>query len=136
MLKRLKSLKMTKNTTTSNGYDDDHNLVVVANVLGEVRETIISLVESLMLLMSMPSPNPNTKTRKSMHSNGFIAAKAKFMRVNSLSRWEKCEVHAVGRAIERLEAVESAVEDLEVELECIFKRLIRTRVLLLNILSN
>ena len=136
MLKRLKSLKLTKNTTTSNGYDDDHNLVVVANVLGEVRETIISLVESLMLLMSMPSPNPNTKTRKSMHSNGFIAAKAKFMRVNSLSRWEKCEVHAVRRAIERLEAVESAVEDLEVELECIFKRLIRTRVLLLNILSN
>ncbi|CAH1439778.1 unnamed protein product [Lactuca virosa] len=135
MLNRLKSLKMTKNKTTSNYYDDN-SIVVVANVLGEVRETIISLVESLMLLMSMPSPNPNPKTRKSMHSNGLIAAKAKFMRVNSLTPWEKCEVHAVRRAIERLEAVESAVEDLEVELESIFKRLIRTRVLLLNILSN
>ncbi|KAI3724560.1 hypothetical protein L2E82_36341 [Cichorium intybus] len=134
MLKRLKSLKITKNTTTSNGYDDN-NITVVANVLGEVRETIISLVESLMLLMSMPSPNPNPTTRKSIHSNGLIVAKAKFMRVNSLTPWEKCEVHAVRRAIERLEAVESAVEDLEVELECIFKRLIRTRVLLLNILS-
>ncbi|XP_073265526.1 uncharacterized protein [Populus alba] len=36
----------------------------------------------------------------------------------------------------RLEAVEIAVEDLEVELECMFRRLIQTRVLLLNILTN
>lgn len=108
---------MTKTTTSINGYD-----------------TIISLVESLMLLMSIPSPNHNA--RKSMNSNGLIAMKAKFMRVNSLTPWEKCDLHSVRRVLERLEAVESAVEDLEVELECIFKRLIRTRVLLLNILSN
>nr|GEW22742.1 hypothetical protein [Tanacetum cinerariifolium] len=134
MFKRLKSLKMTKNTTTSNGYDDD-NLMVVANVLGEVRETITSLVESLMLLMAMPSPNPKAR-KSSMNCKGLVAAKAKLMRVNSLSPWEKCDMHAVRQAMERLEAVESAVEDLEIELECIFKRLIRTRVLLLNIISN
>nr|XP_043631623.1 uncharacterized protein LOC122603076 [Erigeron canadensis] len=133
MLKRLKSLKMTKDTSTSNVYDDD-NLAIVANVLAEVRDTITSLVESLMLLMSMPRPHP--KDRKSMNFNGLIAAKAKFVRMNSLSPWERCDVHAVRHVIERLEAVESAVEDLEVELECIFKRLIRTRVLLLNILSD
>ncbi|KAL3593053.1 hypothetical protein D5086_011693 [Populus alba] len=39
-------------------------------------------------------------------------------------------------ADKRLEAVEIAVEDLEVELECMFRRLIQTRVLLLNILTN
>ncbi|KAI3797288.1 hypothetical protein L1987_32544 [Smallanthus sonchifolius] len=133
MLKRLKSLKMTKSASMSTRYDDD-NLMVVANVLSEVRETIISLLDSLMLLMSMPNPNP--KARKSMNPNGFVQVKAKFMRLNSLSPWEKCDTHAVRQAIERLEAVESVVEDLEVELECIFKRWIRTRVLLLNILSN
>ncbi|KAK1406654.1 hypothetical protein QVD17_42152 [Tagetes erecta] len=129
MLKRLKSLKMTKSSSINTAYNDD-NLMVVVNVLSEVRETIISLLDSLMLLLSMPNPNP--KVRKSVNSN----MKAKFMRMNSLSPWEKCDVHAVRCAIERLEAVESAVENLEVELECIFKRLIRTRVLLLNILSN
>lgn len=129
MLKRLKSLKMTKSASMNTAYDDD-NLMVVVNVLSEVRETIISLLDSLMLLLSMPNPNP--KARKSVNSN----VKAKFMRMNSLSPWEKCDVHAVRCAIERLEAVESAVENLEAELECIFKRLIRTRVLLLNILSN
>ncbi|XP_076948529.1 uncharacterized protein LOC143620811 [Bidens hawaiensis] len=92
MLKRLKSLKMTKNTSTSNGCDDD-NLIVVTNVLGEVRETIISLLDSLMLLMSMPNPNP--KARNSMNNNGFGQVKAKFMRMNSLSPWEKCDAHAV-----------------------------------------
>ncbi|KAK9059437.1 hypothetical protein SSX86_020131 [Deinandra increscens subsp. villosa] len=135
MLKRLKSLKLTKSTNTSNGFRNDDNLMVVVNVLGEVRETIISLLDSLMLLMSIPNPN-YPKPRKSMNSNGFVQVKAKFMRLNSLSPWENCDVRAVRPAIERLEAVESAVEDLEVELECIFKRLIRTRVLLLNILSN
>ncbi|GKB34990.1 putative 4-coumarate--CoA ligase-like 5-like protein [Tanacetum coccineum] len=133
MFHRLKSLKMTKNAATSNEHDDD-KLMLVAKVLEEVRETIISLVESLMLLMSMPNPNP--KAEKSTSPYGLITVKAKFMRVNSLSPREKCDMHAIQRGIERLEAVDSAVEDLEVELESIFKRLIRTRVLLLNVLSN
>ncbi|GKG50049.1 hypothetical protein Tco_0518823, partial [Tanacetum coccineum] len=46
MFHRLKSLKMTKNAATSNEHDDD-KLMLVAKVLEEVRETIISLVESL-----------------------------------------------------------------------------------------
>ncbi|PWA66672.1 hypothetical protein CTI12_AA193610 [Artemisia annua] len=117
MIQRLKSLKMTKNTATSNEYDDD-KLMLVAKVLEEVRETIISLVESLMLLMSMPNPNP--KAGKSTNPYGLITVKAKFMRVNSLSPWEKCDVHAIQRGLERLEAVESAVEDLEVELDRVY----------------
>ncbi|KVI05163.1 Protein of unknown function DUF241, plant [Cynara cardunculus var. scolymus] len=62
--------------------------------------------------------------------------KVKFTRANSLSPWEDCDAQALQSAIERLEAVESAMEDLEVELGCIFQRLMRTRVLLLNILTN
>lgn len=136
MLKRLNSLKKMKNTTsTFDGRHDtpvDDNLIVVAGVLKEVRETVVILLESLMLLMSMPNPNPQTS--KNMIS--FLAAKVKFKRVNSLSPWEDCDVQALQSAMERLEAVESAMEDLEVELGCIYKRLMRTRVLLLNILTN
>jgi hypothetical protein len=39
-------------------------------------------------------------------------------------------------AKKRLAGVQIAIEDLEVELECMFRRLIHTRVLLLNILTN
>ncbi|KAM0019581.1 hypothetical protein Hdeb2414_s0025g00657451 [Helianthus debilis subsp. tardiflorus] len=139
MLKRLKSLKQAKNTTTGCGGQDtpvDDNLIVVANVLKEVGETIVILLESIMLLMSMPNPNPKTEKKMMIKCNGIFTVKAKFTRLNSLSPWEDCDTQALQSAIERLEAVESAMEDLEVELGCIFKRLMRTRVLLLNILTN
>ncbi|KAI3516998.1 hypothetical protein L1887_16203 [Cichorium endivia] len=139
MLKRLNSLKMMKNTTIAgNGHNTpmDDNQLIVANVLKEVRETIIMLLESIMLLMSMPNPSPRTTPKLMIKCNGFLAAKGKFTRVNSLSPWEDCDVQTIQNAIERLEAVESAMEDLQVELECIFKRLMRTRVLLLNIQTN
>ncbi|KAK9064863.1 hypothetical protein SSX86_016245 [Deinandra increscens subsp. villosa] len=133
MLKRLKSLKHMKNTATSGGGLD--NLVVVDNVLKEVRETIVILLESIMMLMTMPTPNPKT-AKAMMKCNGVFAVKVKFTRLNSLSPWEDCDVQELQSEIERLEAVESAMEDLEVELGCIYKRLMRTRVLLLNILTN
>ncbi|KAF5777716.1 hypothetical protein HanRHA438_Chr12g0549931 [Helianthus annuus] len=139
MLKRLKSLKQAKNTSAGGEVQDipvDDNLIVVANVLKEVRETLVILLESIMLLMSMPNPNPKTEKKMMIKCNGIFTVKAKFTRLNSLSPWEDCDTQALQSATERLEAVESAMEDLEVELGCIFKRLMRTRVLLLNILTN
>lgn len=47
-----------------------------------------------------------------------------------------CDVMALQSANKRLEAVEIAIEDLEAELDCMFRRLIQTRVSLLNILTN
>ncbi|GKB95094.1 putative 4-coumarate--CoA ligase-like 5-like protein [Tanacetum coccineum] len=137
MLARLNSLKKLKNMTTRDGHDTpvDDNLMVVANVLKDVRETIVILLESIMSLMSMPNPNFEPK-KTIMNCSGVFTAKVKFTRVNSLSPWADCDVQVLQSAIERLEAVESAMEDLEVELGCIFKRLMRTRVLLLNILTN
>lgn len=43
---------------------------------------------------------------------------------------------AVQSAATRLEAAEIAVEELEIELESIFRRLIHTRVSLLNIITS
>lgn len=138
MLKRLESLKGIKNkcfNSTSTSDDVSYinqDLTVVINVLREVRMTTMSIVESLMSLMSMP--NPNGKKVKP-YKLGFF--ESKFLnRVNSLSPWEKCDSVILQGATKRLEAVEMAIEELEQELECIFRRLIRTRVSLLNILTN
>lgn len=58
------------------------------------------------------------------------------MRVNSFSSWATCDETTLQYANKRLElAVEIAIEDLEGELECIIRRLIRTKVSLLNILT-
>ncbi|KAF3656802.1 hypothetical protein BC332_31168 [Capsicum chinense] len=131
MLKRLHSLKGMKNNTKciDSSIDDKNNLMVVVNVLREVRVATMSILESLMALMSMPSPNTTRKTSK-----GYFGSKL-LMRVNSLSSWEKCDAMTLQCANKRLEAVELAIEDLEGELECIIRRLIRTRVSLLNLLT-
>ncbi|KAL2522110.1 hypothetical protein Fot_26033 [Forsythia ovata] len=130
ILKRLQSLKgmKNKNVAAAAAPAADHcSLVVVVNVLKEVKATTMSIVESLNSLISMPKPN-----RKS-NKDTF---KFKFTRVNSLSLWEKCDISTIQTAIKRLEGVEIIIENLEAELECMFRRLIRTRASLLNILTN
>ncbi|WOG97733.1 hypothetical protein DCAR_0417074 [Daucus carota subsp. sativus] len=130
LLNCLRSLKGLKNNCITNSDSDgpiDPNLVVVVNVLREVRVSAISIVESLMSLMSMPSP---------VCKSNRGSFRSKFMRVNSLSLWENCDRKTFQTGNKILEAVEIAIEDLEAELECIFRRLIQTRVSLLNIFTT
>lgn len=129
LLNCLRTLKGMKNNDFMNFdlYSIDHNLGVVVNVLREVRATNISIVESLMSLMSMPSP---------VCKSNRGSFRSKFMRVNSLSLWKNCDMKTFQTGNKILETVETAIEDLEVELDCIFRRLIRTRVSLLNIFTT
>ncbi|KAL8150054.1 uncharacterized protein LOC141706458 [Apium graveolens] len=124
-----RTLKGMKNNEImhSDLYSIDQNLGVVVNVLREVRATNVSIVESLMSLMSMPSP---------VCKSNRGSFRSKFMRVNSLSLWKNCDMKTFQTGNRILEAVETAIEDLEVELDCIFRRLIRTRVSLLNIFTT
>lgn len=105
----------------------DHSLIVVVHVLREVRGATISILESLLSLVTLPTVI-NDAQRSSLAS--------KFMRINCQRMLERSNSMQVRMANKRLEEVQSAIEDLEVELECIFRRLMRTRVLLLNLLTN
>ncbi|XP_016647015.1 PREDICTED: uncharacterized protein LOC103321370 [Prunus mume] len=104
----------------------DHNLRVVVDVLRQVRVTAVSIVETLLSLISIPwlDRKSATSTTKSI----FI--KAKFM------LYDICDATALQSASKRLDAVEIAIQDLEAELDCMFRRLIHTRVALLNILTT
>lgn len=132
-LKCLNSLKrMMKNNKYSIASDHlsqiDDNLKVVVDVLKEVRVTTLSTVETLLSLISIPWLDQKP-------AKGSFASR--FIRVSTgQSLDDICDVLAVQGANKRLEAVEIAIEDLEVDLECMFRRLIQTRVSLLNILTN
>lgn len=134
MLRRLHSLKEMKNRCINSSSPDvssslNQNLVAVVNVLRQVRMATMAIVESLMSLMSMPNPKPESRS-----SRGFL--EARLSRVDSLSSWwESCDTSMLQEASKRMEAVDMAIQDLEGELDCIFKRLIQTRVSLLNILT-
>ncbi|XP_021810252.1 uncharacterized protein LOC110753624 [Prunus avium] len=115
----------------------DHNLRVVVDVLRQVRVTAVSIVETLLSLISIPwlDRKSATNTTKSK----FI--KAKFMRPrwswrNRQRVYGICDATALQSASKRLDAVEIAIQDLESELDCMFRRLIHTRVALLNILTT
>ncbi|GLT99950.1 hypothetical protein SLE2022_173530 [Rubroshorea leprosula] len=105
----------------------DDNLTVVVDILREVRATTICIVESLLSLFSIPW----LEKRYGKGSFGL-----KLIRKGCKDLHDISDELAVQSANKRLEAVEIIIEDLEVELDCMFRRLIQTRVLLLNILTN
>ncbi|KAM7260418.1 hypothetical protein ACFE04_016159 [Oxalis oulophora] len=133
-LKCLKSLKGLNKNKSNIGLDLSSsplmnlNLMVVVDVLKEVRVTTISIVESLLSLISIPWLD--NKNKRSLLKSKLC------IRSRDLKVYDICDENiAVESANKRLEAVEIAIEELEVELECIFRRLIQTRVSLLNILT-
>ncbi|XVE56257.1 hypothetical protein DITRI_Ditri03aG0223900 [Diplodiscus trichospermus] len=128
-LHSLKGMKNNKSITSSDISPIDDNLQKVVHVLREVRGTAISVVESLLSLISIP-----WLEKKSSKGLSFAS---KFMPSScQQSFYDISDEMALQCANKRLEAVEITIEDLEAELDCMFRRLIHTRVLLLNILTN
>lgn len=124
-LKCLRSLKEMRNKAMISDMSHiDHNHMVVVEVLREVRDITISIVESLLSLISIPW----------VDQKGSFGSK--LLRSSGQNLYDFCDETALHSANKRLEAMEIAIEDLEVELECMFRRLIPTRVSLLNILTN
>lgn len=127
-LKCLHSLRGMKNKSLASDVSPiEPNLVLVVDVLKEVRVTAISIVESLLTLISTP-----WLERKSAKAS-FAG---KFIRSSEHSLYDISDEMALQSANKRMEAVENAIEVLEIELDCMSRRLIQTRVSLLNILTN
>ncbi|OAY22540.1 uncharacterized protein LOC110606785 [Manihot esculenta] len=128
-LRRVKGMKNKSSVVTSDTSTIDHKLIVVVEVLREVRVITISIVESLLSLISIPWLDQKS-SKGSFRSKLFRSGSQK------QRLYEICDETALQSANKRLEAVEIAIEDLEAELDCIFRRLIQTRSSLLNLLNN
>lgn len=131
-LKCLNCLKGMKSKSVISGLISipiDHNLRVVVDVLRKVRIITISIVESLFSLIAIPWLDRRLK--------GSSFATMLIMKVSGQNLYDVCDLVAVQNANKKiLEAIEIAIEELEMELECMIRRLIETRVALLNILTN
>lgn len=132
IMKRLDSLKGMKNMSfATEAAAEEQSLVVVVKLLKEVRASTLSIVRSLLSLIAIP--HPGSKSESGRRDPIF---RIKLTRVDSLSFWERCEVSDIRTMMKRLEEVEMVVDDMGAELEDIFRRLIRTRASLLNILTT
>lgn len=131
-LKCLNCLKSMKGSSGGGGggrvaMPIEQNLLFVAEVLKEVRRVIVMMVESLFSLGCIPWLEK--RSSKGPLSSIFMIRSSYWLD----DVWDET---AVQSASTRLEAAEIAVEELEIELESIFRRLIHTRVSLLNILTS
>lgn len=134
IMKRLDSLKGMKSTfaeTAAPAAEEQRSLAAVVKLLKEVRATTLSIVRSLLSLIAIP--HPGSKPDSGRRDPIF---RIKLTRMDSLSFWEKCHVSDVRTMMKRLEEVEMVVEDMGAELEEMFRRLIRTRASLLNLLTT
>jgi len=125
-MKDIKGLMKSKYFTSDLSLID-HSLIVVVHVLREVRGATLSILESLTSLIDLPA------TITVLHSQRSTFASKLMCRGMLL---ERCDSMEVRMANTKSEQVQKAIEGVEVELECIIRRLIQTRVLLLNILTN
>ena len=127
-IKCLKGLKWMKSKAITLKLPlKEQNLTLVLDVLREVKVTSISMVESLLSLIC--SPQLDQKSSKRSFASRIV-------RVNVQSLVDVHDETVLRSANKRLEGVGMAIEDLEEEMECMFRCLIHTRVLLLNLLTN
>ncbi|KAL3641635.1 hypothetical protein CASFOL_012450 [Castilleja foliolosa] len=124
ILKRLDSLKNARVADVL-PPPEDRSLAAVVDLLREVRSTALLMVGSLLSLIALPDSGRKDPVFR-----------LRFTRVDSLRLWEKCDAAEIREAAKRLEEVEMVVEDMEAEIEHMFRRLIRTRASLLNILTT
>ncbi|PIA46809.1 hypothetical protein AQUCO_01500390v1 [Aquilegia coerulea] len=123
--KCLRELKKAENKNNNTSIvEKDQNLIAIINVLREVESITLSMFKSL--LSSMSSSNLQTKTTGWSFVSKFIGKKSS----------QGIQVMNIEDIQKSLDSIQSSMQGLDGELECIYKNLIKTRVSLLNILSQ
>ncbi|KAM0055173.1 hypothetical protein Hdeb2414_s0006g00203001 [Helianthus debilis subsp. tardiflorus] len=130
---------------------EDHHLSMVIRVLLEIVIATISMFRCVLVILSgkpkldhkvfsfitklMPTGKPNC------HKSREIVNDADMIDLTLDSLWKhiknnECKTVEVQIVMERLHKLDHEVEGYEVGLDCLFRKLIQTRVSLLNILAN
>lgn len=134
--------------------EQDQHLSAVIRVLSEACSKNMSIFQSLLVFLSVPVSKPKSNkwslVSKFMHK-GVIACEGQKEDINemdgvdaalntlcksSTAPIECADVEKIQSAQKRLEALEVTIEGLENGLESVFRRLIKTRASLLNIISQ
>ena len=142
-----KLLAAMKKDNKSPLLDQEHQLSTMITVFREVNIMSISIFQSLLLLLSIPvlksRPSRWSLVSKFMHKGAVSCAesaentelKSVDLALGVLSS-EEAKLETMQIALKGVEALEVSIEGLEKGLERMFRRLVKTRASLLNIISH
>ncbi|XP_058213857.1 uncharacterized protein LOC131325555 [Rhododendron vialii] len=144
--KSLKDLKSIKSKSAVIAFDQSHGISEIVSLLNEVEAATIEVFESLlsyiagtkmesrMIGFSLVSKLMNRKKVASREEETNTKAFEKFdASLHSLNSHKTSETDGVQNQLGKLEL---SIQDMEEGLECLFRRLIKSRVSLLNILIH
>jgi len=141
--KLMKSLKqMETKFGVSSLLNQDQDLVAVITVLREVIAMNLSIFQSVLsfLVGSSPKSKANKWMKVTKLMRKRVTCEENMENFNELQSVEASLRTLISEgsnvAHERFEALENAIESIENSLENIFRRLVKTRVSLLNIISH
>ncbi|PON60575.1 hypothetical protein PanWU01x14_151870 [Parasponia andersonii] len=143
MTRNLKS-NITKNHASGVLLNRDSDLFSVVTILNEFEEITSEVFQSLLAFISRPKTS----------SRSIVSKLFKFRKISCQGEGDATEIEKmdaelivlksskdikteqVKQVLKGLESLESNIQELEEELECMFRHLMKTRVSLLNIFNN
>ena len=142
-----KLLAAMKKDNKSPLLDQEHQLSTMITVFREVNIMSISIFQSLLLLLSIPvlksRPSRWSLVSKFMHKGAVSCEEsAENTELESVDlalgvlSSEEAKLETMQIALKGVEALEVSIEGLEKGLERMFRRLVKTRASLLNIISH
>ncbi|XVF03733.1 hypothetical protein REPUB_Repub05bG0019300 [Reevesia pubescens] len=125
----------------------DSEMVAVVSLLREAEEISLEVFDSLLSFLSLPKPsskpNPWSIVSKLLHSKRASCEEVETSEAEKLDAelilmksGKDIKLVQVQNVLKGLEAFQSTIKETEEELECVFRRLLKTRVSLLNILNH
>ncbi|KAI8553942.1 hypothetical protein RHMOL_Rhmol05G0056100 [Rhododendron molle] len=146
-LKSIKNLKSVKSNTTIVSFDKSHEISEIISLLNEVEAATVLEFESLLsyiagkkvesrvsgfsLVSKLMRRKSIASNEEETNSNAFENFDDALCSLNSRSHKTDGVIH-MENVQNQLGKMESSIQDIEEGLECMFRRLIRARVSLLN----
>ncbi|KAK6121518.1 hypothetical protein DH2020_044748 [Rehmannia glutinosa] len=136
--KSLKDLRSFKSQNIITSSDKDNETMDLVFMLKEAELVTIRMLESLLLYLNGTSKVQNgwSLVSKLIHSKKAMSYQNEFEKMDAFLQMMSLEDVQIEMLMTHLKGMDSNIHNLEQEIDCLFRQLIKTRVVLLNFLNH